>query len=147
MCSKSLARIVSRTSIFSRISPTLKSLHWLPIKYRCIFKTSTVVYKYIQSCLPKYFSAHLVLYSCLANTRRSNPTKLYLSKPTFSSGIGTSKSHFSNSFAFDGPNIWNDLPLHVRTAPSVACFRNRFKTYLFSKLFLPSLLMCHYPPS
>ena len=32
------ARIVTRTSRFSHITPILKSLHWLPVIYRINFK-------------------------------------------------------------------------------------------------------------
>ena len=36
----SLARVVTNTSRLSHISPVRKQLHWLPIEYRCIFKTA-----------------------------------------------------------------------------------------------------------
>ena len=32
------ARVVTRSSKYSSITPTLKKLHWLPVKYRIIFK-------------------------------------------------------------------------------------------------------------
>ena len=36
----SLARVVANTTKFSHITPVRKALHWLPIKYRSIFKTA-----------------------------------------------------------------------------------------------------------
>ena len=42
----SAARIVSKTTKFSSITIVLKTLHWLPIEQKTIFKTSTLVYKY-----------------------------------------------------------------------------------------------------
>ena len=34
------ARIVTNTRKFSSITPVLKRLHWLPVEYRSVFKTS-----------------------------------------------------------------------------------------------------------
>ena len=39
----SLARIVANTTKYSHITPVRKALHWLPIKYRSIFKTAVLV--------------------------------------------------------------------------------------------------------
>jgi len=132
-----LARIVTNTSKFSHITPVLKSLHWLPVEFRSMFKTVTMVYKYIHTGLPKYFSSHLSLYTCPANTRRSNPGNLFLNKPSYTASIHKSKVHFNNSFANDGPSLWNDLPQDVRLASTMFTFRRQLKAYLFSKAFPP----------
>ena len=131
----SLARIVTNTSKFSHITPVLKSLHWLPVQYRIKFKTATIIFKFLHTGLPKYFSPHLSLYNCMVNTRRSNPRNQFLQQPTYVSSIHTSKVHFDNSFAYDGPCLWNSLPLAVRSASSLYSFRRGLKSYLFSKAF------------
>ena len=46
-------------------------------------------------------------------------------------------SNFDQSFAFDAPKIWNELPHDVRSAASVASFRKKLKTYLFAKAYPP----------
>ena len=56
---KSLARIVCRTTCLSHTTPLRKALHWLPIRHRCIFKTALLVYKYLHTNCPKYFSPFL----------------------------------------------------------------------------------------
>ena len=43
-----LARVVTRFPRFSRSVPLLKSLHWLPVRYRIIFKICTVPVKPFQ---------------------------------------------------------------------------------------------------
>ena len=48
----SLARIVANTTKYSNITPVRKALHWLPIRYRSIFKTAVLVYKFIHSGNP-----------------------------------------------------------------------------------------------
>ena len=49
----SLARIMANTTKYSHITPVRKALHWLPIKYRSIFKTAVLVYKFLLSGNPK----------------------------------------------------------------------------------------------
>ena len=131
----SLARIVTHTSKYSHITPVLYSLHWLPIEQRSIFKTLTIIYKFLQTGLPKYFSPHLSVYTCSVNTRRSSPAKLFLKKPRYTARIHKSKVQFDNSLTYDGPNLWNDLPHDIRSASTVSSFRRKLKTYLFSKAF------------
>ena len=41
-----LARIVTNHRKYAHVTPILQKLHWLPVKYRCIFKTATLVYKF-----------------------------------------------------------------------------------------------------
>jgi len=36
-------------------------------------------------------------------------------------------------FLVSGATVWNDLLLHVAYAPSLAVFRQRLKTFLFSR--------------
>lgn len=112
-------------------------LHWLPIRYHSIFKTLTIVYKCLNTGLPKKFVPFISIYVCQRNTRHSKPGKYFLQKPTYDSSVHTSKVHFDNSFAFDGPNLWNNLAESTRCAPSLLCFRNRVKTYLFEQAFPP----------
>ena len=41
----SLARVITNTSKYQHITPTLKKLHWLPIKQRIDYKTCLLTYK------------------------------------------------------------------------------------------------------
>ena len=45
----SAARIVMNSSKFTRITPVLRKLHWLPIQFRSEFKLATLVYKFIHT--------------------------------------------------------------------------------------------------
>ena len=132
-----LACIVVGSSKYSHITPVLKSLHWLPVRQRVVFKTAVLVYKFFNTGQPKYFSPHLSLYSSTAKTRRSDPVKLYLKTPFYVRSIHKSKRHFDNSFSSDAPRLWNGLPDDIRTAPSISTFRKKLKTYLFGKAFPP----------
>ena len=56
-----LARIVTNSKWFTSTTPTLKKLHWLPVEQRSVFKTATLVYKFLNCGYPKYFSTFLSL--------------------------------------------------------------------------------------
>ena len=131
------ARIVTNHRKYAHVTPILQKLHWLPVKYRCIFKTATLVYKFLHSGSPSYFKPSLSFSSCPYSTRHSHPDRQYLTVPPFHSSVFKSAKHFGHSFAFDAPKIWNDLPQDVRSATSVASFRKKLKTYLFAKAYPP----------
>ena len=132
-----LARIVTNHRKYAHVTPILKQLHWLPVKYRCMFKTATSVYKFLHSGSPSNFQPFLSLSSCSYSTRRSHPDHQYLAVPPFRSSVFKSVKHFDHSFAFDAPKIWNELPYDVHSAASVASFIKKLKTYLFAKAYPP----------
>ena len=136
-----LAWIVTNHRKYAHVTPILKQLHWLPVKYRCMFKTATLVYKFLHSGSPSYFQPFLSLSSCSYSTRRSHPDHQYLTVPPFRSSVFKSVKHFDHSFAFDAPKIWNELPHDVRSAALVASFRKKLKTYLFAKAYPPEPLL------
>ena len=133
----SLARIITRSSRFSHITPVLRSLHWLPIKHRIRFKTLSIIYKFLHTGIPTYFSPHLVRYTCAVNTRRSSPDNLFLKVPVYKTTINKSKVQFQNCLSYDGPLLWNSLPHEIRSAPTLSCFRRKLKTHLFQDAYPP----------
>ena len=102
-----------------------------------MFKTATIVYKFLHSGSASYFQPFLSLSICSYSTRRSHPDHQYLTVPPFRSSVFKSVKHFDHSFAFDAPKIWNVLPHDVCSAAPVASFRKKLKTYLFAKAYLP----------
>ena len=50
----SLCRVVTRSSKYSHITPQLKKLHWLPVKYRIQFKIGLITYKILNQGQPVY---------------------------------------------------------------------------------------------
>ena len=47
------------TSRYTSITPELKKLHWLPVEQRMVFKTATLVYKFLHTGFPTYFAPYL----------------------------------------------------------------------------------------
>ena len=124
-------------SRFFHVSPILKFLHWLPVKQRIIFKTLSLIYKFLTNGKSKYFAPYLSSYTSAVKTRCSNPEKMFLKVPFCSSSVHKSKVHFNNSFSYDAPKFWNDLPLGIRTAPTLTCFKTQLKIYQFQNSFPP----------
>ena len=101
----SAARIVTNSSKFTRITPVLSKLHWLPIQFRSEFKLATLVYKFIHTGFPKYFAPYLSSYHTTCNTRRIQSVANFLNVPKFQPTIHTSTKQFGFSFAFDAPTV------------------------------------------
>ena len=76
-------RIVSNTSRYTSITPVLKKLHWLPVEQRTVFKTATLVYKYLHIGFPRYFAPYLSSYSSSYGTRSSQSGGNFLVIPKF----------------------------------------------------------------
>ena len=56
---------------------------------------------------------------------------------TFRSQVTIHKStkQFGFSFAFDAPTVWNSLPEDIHASPTIASFRKKLKTYLYTKAY------------
>jgi hypothetical protein len=135
----SLARVIRSKHKYDHITPTLKSLHWLPVRYRCHFKILTLVYKYLSVGSPAYFGQVLQPYTSCVNTRHSDAKKRYLKVPKFKTKTHSyvSKRRFDGSFMYVAPQLWNSLPIELRTSPSLYIFRRKLKTHLFAKAYPP----------
>ena len=133
----SLARAVTQSSRFAHITPVLKSLHWLKIKERILYKIISITYKTLETSQPVYLSELLTLHEG-PSTRSSN--LVTLQRPP-----NPSRSKISDrSYYFAAPQIWNSLPPQLRQpcsklnpnnqricALSHATFHAQLKTHLF----------------
>ena len=134
----SLARIVTNTTKYSHISPVRKTLHWLPIEHRSIFKTPLLVYKFLHRGYPKYFAPFLKPRHSVYNTHKSQTDGVFLEVPHFAPSVHKSYKHFGLSLAYDAPKIWNDLPDDVRSATSLLSFRRSSKPISLHKHIHPN---------
>ena len=117
---------------FTRSVPLLRSLHWLPVKYRVHFKICLLTYEAFHEEQPVYLHS-LIAISLPSLSLRSN-RGITLSVPR----IKTNTS--AKAFSSCAPSLWNNLPLSVHSATSVATFRRRLKTYLFNLAFPPPVV-------
>ena len=118
-----LARVVTKSPPFTRSVPLLCSFHWPPVKYKVHFKICLLTYKALHEEQPVYLRS-LIATSLPSRSLRSN-RGITLSVPRIRTNTG------ARAFSSCAPSLWNNLPLSVRSATSVATFRRRLKTYLF----------------
>ena len=100
---KSAARIVSNASRYTGIPPVLKKLHWISVEHCPVFKTATLVYKFLLTGFPKYFAPYISSYSSSYSTRRSQSVGNFLVSPKFQPSVHKSVKQFGYSLAFDAP--------------------------------------------
>ena len=131
----SLCRAVTRSCKSSHITPQLKKLHWLPVRYKVQFKIGLITYKILNQGQPVYLRELIHPYTSPRNTRRSTTKLKFLQTPTFDHRVHKSIECFSNSFSRYPPALWNSFPFYVRNSPSVASFMKHLKTHLFSSSF------------
>ena len=97
----SAPRIVSNTSRYTSITP----VHWLPTEHRLVFKTPTLVYKFLNTGFPKYFAPYIFSYISSYSTRHSQSGSNFLVVPKFQPSIHRSVKQFGHSFAFNAPTV------------------------------------------
>ena len=122
------ARVVKCVPQSTHITPILKELHWLPIKYRIDFKVILLTFKALNGLAPPYLSELLTPYQPSRALRSMNSNTLVTKS-------FKCKTYGGRSFANIAPQLWNSLPSHLRTIPEETVFRKTLKTYLFNLAF------------
>ena len=128
----SAARLVFSSSKFAHITPLLQQLHWLRVPERIDFKLAVLVYNCLHGTAPSYLVDDLSRTTDLEAQRRlrsASLSSLIVVRRTRLSTIG------DRSFPVAAARVWNSLPQHVSSAPSLTVFRSRLKTHLFSRSF------------
>ncbi|KAK2161424.1 hypothetical protein NP493_1585g00016 [Ridgeia piscesae] len=110
-----LARVVTRSPRFSSSVPLLKSLHWLPVHYRIIFKICTISYQALASKQPTYLNSMLTPARNSRELRSTSSNPLY-KPPGFKTKAGT------RAFSVAAPTLWNSLPVSVKSEGNIVSF-------------------------
>ena len=126
----SLYRVPLRGWRSEHISPALISLHWLHIPERISFKLAVLTYRAIHGAGSSYLQPCFTRVADMPSRRMRSSGSNRLHVPiTRRSTVG------SRTLTDSGAAVWNDLPAHVTAAPSLAVFRQRLKTFLFSQSY------------
>ena len=121
-----LARVMTRSPRFTPSKPLLKSLHWLPVQYRIMFKMCTISYQALYSKQPSYLHTLLTPIRKPIQLRSSTSDLLFV--PKVNTNMGT------RAFAVGAPTLWNMLPSSVKSVENIAKFRRHLKTSVQSGL-------------
>ena len=122
------ARLVMKKRKRDHVTPLLKELHWLPVKFGCQYKIATLTYRHFEGSLPPYLSSSLCTYEPSRSLRSSKEKLLKIPKRNL-------KPFEESSFSFMAPSIWNSLPSDLRNLPTLSQFKSNLKTFLFTQAF------------
>ena len=103
---------------YDHIEDDLKSLHWLDIRKRIVFKVSLLIFKILNGTSPKYLQ-ELISYAHNGHT-------VSLDVPRMNTNYG------GRAFSHIGPKIWNKLPQSVTQNYDISVFKSMLKTFLFN---------------
>ncbi len=108
----------------AHVTPLFIRLHWLPIAARIKFKVLMFAYKTTTGTAPIYLNLLVQTYAPSRSLRSASERRLVVP-----SQRGTKS--LSRTFSWTVPSWWNDLPISIRTAESLAIFKKHLKTHLF----------------
>ena len=127
------ARLIFEESKYFHVTPLLKSLHWLPVKYRIIFKVLLITFKTIHGLVPVYIGELISIKDvslsryCLHSTK--SLTLNYLA-------LKSHKTLEDRSSFVATPKLWNELFSEIRDLNSINKFKTAIKTYFLRQAFL-----------
>lgn len=122
------ARLLTKLSRYTHITPLLYSLHWLPVSYRIQFKILTITYRALHGQAPDYLASLIHLHTPSRSLRSVNQNLLSTPRTCL-------KTRGDRAFEAMAPRLWNALPSSIRFAENVDGFKGQLKTYLFRLAF------------
>ena len=120
----SCVRYVTGVGRDQHITPSRRQLGWLKTDTRCMYFSAILIYKILRIGEPQYLAEFFTRYQS-GRPARGNAKELAI--PGFRLETGRW------SFQVYGANFWNSLPMCLRHAPSLACFKRQLHAHLFSK--------------
>ena len=123
-----LARLVTESPLFTRSLPLLRSLHWLSVRFRILSKINLLTYKILHVKQSAYLHSMLAALLPSRSLRSNNDSST--SVPRVKTNTG------ARAFHPCAPSLWNNLPLSVHSAISVATYKKHLKTHLFDLAFV-----------
>jgi len=118
------------------ITDTLASLHWLRVPECILFKVAVLSYQAVNGSAPAYLSSYFTRIADVPprlRLRSSHSDQVIV--PSFNlATVGR------QAFPVFAANLWNSLPAHLTSSPSLTIFRQRLKTFLFRRSY-PDLII------
>ena len=114
------ARLVMKRRIpVGGMDEVLMDLHWLKVKFRCIYKILLIVHNCLHGNAPNEIMS-LLQYADSSRTMNLRETK-------------TTNKYGDKSFSHVGGKLWNLLPRKIREVHNTLDFKKAVKTFLMSK--------------
>ena len=126
------ARLVFSSSKCDHITPHLRQLHWLTISWRTEFKLAVLVN------ILSSWSGTVISRRWTSSSSRVGVSKASVFRFVSWAVCSPYPTQPTATELFQSPpvRIWNSLPQHVTSAPSLPVFCTRLKTYFFELCYL-----------
>jgi len=121
------ARLVLASPRRDHVSPLLRQLHWLKAPEQIQYKLAVLVYKCLDEMAPSYLADEFLQPADLT-TRLRLASSLFIRRTRLST-VG------DRAFPVAAARVWNSLPRHVTSAPSLCVYCSRLKSDLFKQSF------------
>ena len=130
------ARLVTRTKKSEHITPVLQSLNWLPIHQRICFKVLLLVYKIYHKLAPVYLQDLVSFRSASISSSSRRLRSAATAHLQLCPGPRTVTRYLGDrAFSSIAPQLWNNLPVDIRSAPSLDSFKTMLKTHLYNQSY------------
>jgi exonuclease III len=112
------------------ITPYLKELHFLPVRFRIKYKIVLLVFKCINNLAPSYLSELVNLRDTKRHSLRKDNDFYWLKVPS-----APQFSRTEGAFSHCAPKLWNELPYEIRCLTEIDSFKKELKTHYFNIAF------------
>ena len=115
---------------FQPLSPFLKELHFLPVRFRIRYKIALMTFKCLNNIAPQYLSEMITLRDPNSHELRLDSDFYVLKLPPCPNYKRT-----KGTFSVMAPTTWNVLPYELRCMTELNVFKKKLKTYYFEMAF------------
>jgi len=124
------ARLIFHLMHSDHVTDALVSLHWLRVPGRIQFKIAVLTYRALHGDAPRYLEPFTSTADVPGRRAlRSAGTSRLVVPSVRLSTVG------SRAFPVAAAQIWNSLPEHIVSAPTLQSFRRHLKTFLLQQSF------------
>ena len=123
------ARVITKTKKHEHITPILRTLHWLPVKFRIDYKIILYTFKILNGLTAEYLQELVNLYQPARSLRSQSSMLLCVPR-------ARTRTYGNKRFDVAAASLWNTLPVTLRCSSSLACFKRELKTFLFRQAYL-----------
>ena len=121
---KKAVRLCTNAAYLANTEPLFHRLHTLPIFELHSYQITIFMHRFHSSELPVTFNGMFQLNSSIHKYPTRTSTNVHLNNPK------TALAH--RSIRHTGPDIWNSLPIDIRSSPTKFILKKRLKNYLLS---------------
>ena len=121
-------RVICKLRKFSRVSSSMKALHWLKIREHIVYKVANFVYRCLNGTSLSHLNDLLPVHQTVRTLRSSTSCDI---TPIFCK----TELAKGDSYSAAGPRTWINLPKEVKGETNHLRFRKEVKTHLFKKSY------------